>query len=143
MTDSGGGRSAKRRITSERRALQAAVALAALLPIYGGGVGVLFGLETFGDAAVPRDMASHGRYLSGLLLGIGLAYWSTLPAIERRGDRFRLLTAIVFLGGLARLADIPEHGLPSAPLRAGLAMELVIAPALALWRERVERRWRA
>lgn len=125
---------------NERLALKVAVAVAALLPVTAGLLGIIAGFEVFGrGAAVPVDMTSHGRYLSGLLLGIGFAYWSTIPRIETHGARFRLLTAIVFVGGLARLCDLYAHGVPSIPMQVGLVMELVIAPALALWRERVDR----
>jgi hypothetical protein len=31
---------------------------------------------------------SHLRYLSGLLLGIGLCFWSTVPRIEAKTARF-------------------------------------------------------
>ena len=48
--------------------------------------------------------ATHAAYLSGLLLGIGLGFWSLIPRIETEGRIFTLLTGIVMLGGLARLA---------------------------------------
>ncbi|MEZ0170256.1 hypothetical protein [Microvirga sp. TS319] len=37
---------------------------------------------------------SHFRFLSDLLLGIGLCFWSTLPPIEDKTRRFRLLTLL-------------------------------------------------
>jgi len=55
---------------------------------------------------------SHFRYLSGLLLGIGLGFWSTIPRIEANGDRFRLLSFIVVAGGLARFTSLALIGLP-------------------------------
>lgn len=130
------------RISRERRCLQAAAAVAALVPVAAGLAGALLGIEPFGrNQPVHIDVASHGRYLSGLLLGLGLAFWSTIPRIEAHGPRFRLLAAIVFIGGLARLLGVAVDGVPSAGMVFGLAMELVATPALALWRERVERRW--
>ena len=45
---------------------------------------------------------THLGYLSGLLLGIGLGFWSLVPGIERQGRAFSLLAAIVVVGGLAR-----------------------------------------
>jgi hypothetical protein len=121
------------------RALQAAVAVLALVPVAAGLAGALFGIGVFEPAALlGRDADSTGRYLSGLLLAIGVAFWLTVPRIEAQGARFRLLTLIVLTGGLARLAGLVVVGPPSAPMLVGLAMELLVTPALALWRERVE-----
>lgn len=128
--------------SAERICLQAVVALGSLIPITAGLAGAIFGLDVFGHGQSPPphvDVASHGKYVSGLLLGIGVAYLTTLPRIESQGARFRMLTAIVFIGGLARLLSLVSDGIPSIPMVAGLVMELVIAPSLALWRERVER----
>jgi hypothetical protein len=121
-------------VRAERRALQAAVVLAGCVPVAAGLWGVLGGIDTAGLTA-----ASHARYLSGLLLGIGLCFWVCVPTIERRGAEVRALSAIVVVGGLARLAGaIAATGFP--PTVAGpLVMELVVTPGLALWRERVAR----
>jgi hypothetical protein len=118
----------------ERRLLQAAIAVAGLVPVGAGVWGALGGMNTEG---VTSD--SHARYLSGLLLGVGLIFWWTIPAIERRGAAVRTLAAVVLIGGLARLAGALQTGLPPA-VALPLVMELGVTPALALWRERVERR---
>ena len=123
----------------ERRLLQVAVALGGLVPVGAGLSGVLLGAGLVGDTA-SVSLDSHVRYLSGLLLGFGFAAWQAVPAIERRGARFRLLTAIVFLGGLARLLGAGLEGWPSVPMRFGLGMELVVTPLLCLWQARVARR---
>ena len=83
---------------------------------------------------------SHFRYLSGLLLGIGLGFWSTIPRIEANGDRFRLLSFIVVAGGLARFTSLALIGLPPFEMRAALAMELGVTPLLGLWQWRVARK---
>lgn len=117
----------------ERRLLQICVALAALVPVGGGAYGVIGGFDQGGAAA-----DNHGRYLSGLLLGIGLTFWWSIPAIERRGPVVRTLTFLIVVGGLARLANAFQAGwTPGVVLP--LIMELGVTPALALWRERVER----
>jgi uncharacterized membrane protein YfcA len=126
--------------TTQVRALQAVVTVLALVPIAAGFAGAIFGIGVFEPAALlGRDVDSTGRYLSGLLLAIGVAFWSTVPRIETQGIRFRLLTLIVLAGGLARLSGLLLIGLPSAPMLFGLAMELVVTPALAVWREKIER----
>ena len=133
---------------TERRCLQAAVAVAGLVPISAGLAGILLGAQMAGALALPEGLRavsldSHVRYLSGLLLGIGLAFWSFIPTIQRRTTEARLLTAIVFLGGLARLYGALRMGLPSSPMTFGLVMELVVTPLLCLWQGRVARLSRA
>ncbi|MEA3016431.1 MAG: hypothetical protein QOI38_1153 [Sphingomonadales bacterium] len=124
----------------ERRLLQAAVALACLVPLAMGAAGVARGPDVLhGVAATPADLDSHFRYLSGLLFGIGLAFAWCIPAIERRGTLFRLLGLIVVAGGLARLASLAAVGLPGIGHVFGIVMELGIVPMLMLWQGRVAR----
>jgi hypothetical protein len=87
----------------------------------------------------PIDLDSHFRYLSGLLLGLGLAFAWCIPAIERRTLLFRALGLIAVLGGLARLLGLVLGGVPSAGHVFGLAMELGVVPLLLLWQARVAR----
>ncbi len=119
---------------TERRALQGVILMAGLVPVYGGGWGALGHMATIGATS-----ASEARYLSGLLLGIGLTFWWCVPAIERRGPIVRGLAIIVVIGGLARLLGARETGLP-LPVAIPLVMELIVTPLVALWRERVQRR---
>jgi hypothetical protein len=126
---------------SERRLLQVAVALGSLVPISAGAAGIILGPVMVDAGAVPPGADSHYRYLSGLLFGIGIAFATTIPAIEHRTARFRLLTAIVMTGGLGRLVSLLTHGTPDKPMLAALVMELAVTPALALWQARVARRF--
>lgn len=124
----------------ERRLLQQSVAVIATIPVATGLYGVLFGQALTGDA-VSISAESHFRYLSGLLLGIGLCFWSTLPSIEIHTGRIRLLTLLVVIGGLSRLIGLALTGLPSLFMLGGLIVELIIAPVLCLWQTRVANRY--
>lgn len=122
----------------ERRALQILIAIAALVPVFGGGAGVARGARAFGDwPGAGAD--SQDRYLSGLLLAIGLAFWSCVPSIETRGKTMRLLTFLVVIGGLSRLGGVIVTG-HAGKLGWTLGMELFVAPALCLWQMRVAAR---
>jgi hypothetical protein len=124
----------------ERRLLQIVVAIGSLVPVCAGAAGMLIGPRMLGSGAVASgDLDSHFRYLSGLLLGIGLGFASTIPRIEARGGRFRMLTGIVVVGGLGRLLSLLMIGPQSPGMIAALGMELVVTPCLALWRHRVAR----
>jgi hypothetical protein len=114
-----------------RQLLQGAVALAAAVPVAAGLAGVAAGAPGEGAA-----FDSHYRYLSGLLLGIGLTFWSLIPRIERSGALFRALTLIVVAGGLARLYALWARGDPGV-MGLALVMELAVTPALCLWQARI------
>ncbi len=106
----------RRRRRGEAMALRVAVAIGGVVPVAAGGAGIVAGLSMLGmepSAFVTLD--SHYRYLSGLLFGIGLAFWSTIPRIESRGGRFRLLTLLVVIGGLGRLYALLTTEVPAAP----------------------------
>ena len=124
----------------EKKLLQQAVAILAVIPVATGLYGVLFGQALTGDA-VSISAESHFRYLSGLLLGIGLCFWSTLPSIEIHTGRVRLLTLLVVIGGLSRLIGLALTGLPSLFMIGGLIVELIVAPVLCLWQTRVANRY--
>ncbi len=121
-----------------RRLLQGAVALAGLVPVSAGLEGILAGAGMT-HATVNATTDSHFRYLSGLLLGLGLMFWSCIPRIEQRTALVRALTLVVVVGGLGRAYSLLQVGLPGTSMRFALIMELVITPALCLWQARVAR----
>jgi hypothetical protein len=125
------------RVERERRLLQKVVAIAGLVPVGAGLYGVVFGAALTGDSGMSISGDSHYRYLSGLLLGIGLLFWSGIPGIERNKGRFQLLTLIVVVGGLARLGGLLLTGLPALTMLFALVMELVVTPVVCLWQMRV------
>jgi hypothetical protein len=127
-------------IQRERKLLQQTVAMAAILPAAVGLYGILFGQALTGDA-VSISAESHFRFLSGLLFGIGLCFWSTVPSIEEKTNRFRILTLLVVVGGLGRLTGLVLTGLPSFFMIASLAIELIVAPVLCLWQTRIANRY--
>jgi hypothetical protein len=122
---------------SEKRLLQAVVAIAGLVPVLAGALGAL--RPELLDLAGPPHALTHAAYLSGLLLGLGLGFWSLIPAIETRGRAFSLLTGLVVLGGLARALTAARLGALGPPVILPLVMELGVTPALWLWQRRVAR----
>jgi uncharacterized membrane protein YfcA len=122
-----------------RRLLQVLVGLLGFVPVLAGLSGMLLGPSMAGlaHADTPIALDSHVRYLSGLLLAIGVGFWSTIPRIERQAARFRLLTALVVMGGFGRLLGVALAGRPPAPMLFGLGMELLVTPLLCWWQYRV------
>ena len=111
--------------------LPLAIRLAALVPILAGGAGALLGPDALGEAAGPA-IASHLRYLSGLLLGLGGLAWWCAGDLAARQPIFAALCAMVVTGGLARLIGLAVDGPPPWPHVAALGMELGVVPALWL-----------
>jgi hypothetical protein len=112
------------------------------VPLLAGGIGVVRGAEWLsGGTPVTPDLDSHFRYVSGIFLGVGIAFVTCISAIETKGARMRLLAVFVVLGGLARLFSASEDGWPGAGMRFGLIMELGVVPVLTLWQTRIARRF--
>ncbi|MEZ2333542.1 DUF4345 domain-containing protein [Mesorhizobium sp. RCC_202] len=82
---------------SGKTALQLVVAVLAATPVVVGIEGIASGPE-FLHTVPPRpiDLDSHFRFLSGLFLAVGIAWYSCVPGIETKTERFRLLAACTF-----------------------------------------------
>ncbi|ESY94082.1 DUF4345 domain-containing protein [Mesorhizobium australicum] len=123
---------------SGKAALQVVVGVLAATPVLVGVEGIVSGPEFLHVAAPwPVDLDSHFRFLSGFFLAIGLAWYSCIPSIETKTERFRLLAACTFAGGLARLVSLLLVGAPSLGHVAGLCIELLAVPALVWWQGHV------
>lgn len=125
----------------EKRLLQGAIALGGAFSLFVAIISI-----TQGTAAIERDnvvnlgLDSHFRYLSGIFLGALIAMYSCVPEVERKGERLRLIGALIVCGGLARLIGVFAMGLPGWGHRYGLVMELIVTPLILLWQARVARR---
>jgi hypothetical protein len=127
---------------TERRLLQAAIALGCLSPLWFGLRGVIEGpamLAGVDPGQAPPDLLSHYRYLSGLFVGIGLVLLSCISRIESRTARFRWACAAIVIGGLARGLGLLTGDAPSVGHKLALAAELGVVPLLMLWQARVAR----
>lgn len=129
----------------ERWLLQLSVALASLVPLAAGLAGVVKGPTMTEDnlASHLPDLESHFRYLSGLLLGVGIAFAASIPTIERRSELFAVLSGVVVVGGLARLSALLIYGMPRAPHFFALGMELIVVPLLFVWQRKVALQFRS
>jgi hypothetical protein len=120
----------------ERKLLQAAVAIAGFAGVFLGLTGVLFG-TMHADLSGDVVLDSYVRFGKGVLLAIGLLYWSCIPRIEHSGDRIALLTFILAIGSLSRLLAVAGHGVPTLGIIANLIAGLVLVPLLWLWQRHV------
>jgi len=120
-----------------KRLLQITVAVLGLVPLSAGLTGVILGPAAFAGPADLTDLNRHFRSISGIFLAVGIAFYTTIPNIQIKTDRFRLLTALVFVGGLARLLSLALDGAPTTPHIIGLFLELGVVPMLAVWQGRI------
>jgi hypothetical protein len=128
-------------MTAGRRALQAVVAAATLVPLSVASLSLACGPAWLGQVApIATDLDSHFRYLSGIFLALGFGFASCIPGIERKGPRLRLLGAMVIAGGLGRLWSLAQVGQPSAGHLVGLGIELGVVPVVLVWQAVVARR---
>jgi hypothetical protein len=105
----------------------------------GAGLGGAIGGAHFFKLAGDVSASSHVHYLAGLLLAIGLGFWSTIPDIAHKTRRFRLLAAIVICGGLFRFAATFTDGVPQGWALFGMINETLVPLVLGLWQMRVAR----
>ena len=122
----------------ERMLLQIAVAVAGLAGVSLGLTGVVFG-TLYADLSGDVVLDSYIRFLKGMLLAIGLIYWSCISKIDRSGDRISLVTFILVAGTLARLMSVIGHGVPTVGIMSNLIAGLIFVPLLWLWQRRVTR----
>ena len=122
----------------ERKLLQIVVACAGLVGVGLGLTGVLFG-TMHADLSGDVVLDSYVRFAKGVLLAIGLIYWSCIAQIERRGERISLVTFILVFGTLSRLFSVVGHGVPTVGIMSNLFAGLIFVPLLWLWQRRVAR----
>ena len=125
----------------EKRLLQVVLLLVLLVPLSGSLDGIAKGPPWLDHGAHGRDLDSHFRYLSGLLLAMTLLFASCVPAIERKGARMRMLAVLPIIGGLSRLLSLVVIGPPRTTHIVALCIELGVVPLLVLWQARVARRF--
>ena len=124
-----------------KHALQITVAVLGAIPVI-TGILTMFGLSDplYASAHLPANalLDSNLRFFGGTWLGLGLAVWWLIPAIEKRGSTFRILWGMIFLGGIGRALSMIFAGLPPAPFIGFTLLELLGAPLIVLWQYRIE-----
>ena len=120
----------------QRKLLQIAVAVAGFIGVSFGFAGVVFGIA-FTDMFDDGTVDSSVRFYKGMLLAVGLIYWSCIPEIERRGERISLVTLILVCGAASRLMAVIGHGVANLGVLLSLVAGLVLVPLLWLWQRHV------
>jgi hypothetical protein len=129
-----------------KRIFQVTLAIFGLIAAITGFMGILSGITPdFGDfyrvsvsSAVEGNIIldSNMRYFSGLWLGIGLTLFWMIPAPEQQRTVFRLVSGMIFIGGLGRLISMVVFGVPS-PVFVTFALLELFFPLLILWQNKI------
>lgn len=124
-----------------RRGLQVTLAVLSAVPFLSGLAGMLFGPKPLPGTTTEFNATadSEYRFINAFWFATAPVIWSAIPRIEHRTKLTRSLTAIVFLGGLARLVGWRTAGRPHPVFIAAIALELVGIPAVMGWQSRVAR----
>lgn len=102
-----------------------------------GGTAPFFSIT---DASIFAVRDSHVRFLGGVWLGVGLLMLAGSLAFQRLRTVLIALAAMIFVGGLARMSGYEPGLLFSPEIAPSLFFEIVIAPLLAFWFWKAERR---
>jgi hypothetical protein len=104
------------------------VGVLGLVAVTSGVSGMLFGPSDAVDPSFALD--SNFRFLSAFLAGAGgILLWS-LVRLGRATTELRIISALVFLGGCARLASLATAGRPDAAYTFFITAELVLPVAI-------------
>lgn len=125
-------------------ALRAVLLLTGLAVVFLGVNVGLGGIRTLGlqggtefltvtDAAIYAVRDSHVRFIGGVWLAAGLVLLAGAVALERLRTALIAVTAMVFIGGLARFSGFEPGLFGSMSILPSLLLELVGFPLLGLW----------
>lgn len=117
-------------------------AILALVPVVTGLLALL-GIHDplYRGQGLPESplLDTNLRFFGGVWLGLGLAVLWMLPRLKEQVVLFRAVWAMIFLGGLGRLASALAVGWPPLPFVAFTALEILGAPLFIIWHARATR----
>lgn len=90
-----------------------------------------------GSVPVNATMDSEDRFYATLFLGFGAALVWCSRNLRDRGDTFKVLLLVFFLGGISRLISAIQVGPPNTFFQLMWAFELVLPPIFWLWHKRL------
>ena len=85
------------------------------------------------DAAAYGIHDNHVRFLGGIWLGLGLFMMAGSVWLVRLRTLLVAFTAMILVGGLARISALDPDILFSAAIAPSFVLELVLFPLLGLW----------
>lgn len=126
-----------------KRILQTILALIALVAIVTGMWSIISGVaDKSNEISINTNNSAHiifdsnYRYYSGLWLGVGFALLWIIPTIEKQKSAFRLISCIIFIGGIGRIVSMLTLA-PPHPLFIFFTVIELLFPLLILMQNRI------
>ena len=124
----------------QRRLLQICLIVLALVVVLIGLLGML-GVDNplYASIELPRSplLDTNMRFYSGLWLVLGLTVLATVRTLEKHFNLYRVLWAMIFVGGVGRLLSLLTIGAPPLPILGFMLLEILGAPLFLYWHSRV------
>lgn len=108
--------------------------------ILGPGADVLLGARLPANVISHPVLDSQNRFYGVVFSVYGFLLFLCATDLVRYAPVFNICIWVFFAGGVARVISIAQTTLPSAPVLALLAAELLLAPVLALCYRQARRR---
>lgn len=120
-----------------RVVLAVLVGLLGLVAVFSGLSGMALGPS---DVVYPTfALDSNFRFLSAFLTGAGVILLWSLWRLAQAGRELRIVCALVFVGGCARLLSLTTAGRPDAAYAFYIAAEIVLPPIIVALQARLAR----
>ena len=123
-----------------KRALQALLMALGVIAVVTGLLVVATGSDGIpGESAATATLDNELRFFAVFWIGFGVVSIRVAPRVDTETTLVRALALTLFVGGVARAVSWLSAGEPH-PLFAGLMiLELLGAPLVVLWQERLTR----
>jgi hypothetical protein len=108
-----------------------------LVAVVSGISGMVLGPREVTDPSFALD--SNFRFLSAFLTGAGAILLWSLTRLDRATVELRIVSALVFVGGLARLLAMTTAGRPDTAYVSYIVAELVLPPVIVALQARLVR----
>lgn len=107
--------------------------------VLGPGADVLLGADISANSQADAVVDSQNRFYGVSFMLYGALYQLCADDLRKHAAVFRITSIFFLLGGLARLVSIAAVGLPSVPVLALMASEIIGGPLLLWWHARTIR----
>lgn len=125
-----------------RRGLQICLVILGLVPVITGILG-MFGVDDplYASLGLSRSPLLDGnmRFFGGVWFVLGVTVLLTVRSLEKHFELYKILWAMIFVGGIGRLLSITLVGLPPIPFIGLTVLEIVGAPIFLYWHRQIAR----
>ncbi|MBK8431525.1 MAG: DUF4345 domain-containing protein [Chloroflexi bacterium] len=123
-----------------RQGLQISLVILGLVPTITGILG-MFGLDDplYASLGLPRNalLDSNLRFYSGVWFVLGITVLLTVQSLEKYFELYKILWAMIFVGGIGRLLSIAVVGLPPIPFIGFTVLEILGPPIFLYWHRQI------